>query len=143
MIKYTVRCADGHDFDGWYKDSATYERLAGRAGIECPLCGSTDVARAPMAPRIAKSRGDGGAVAQAHAQEVAERILEAVQEMRKSVEANCDYVGPEFADEARRIHYGEADERGIYGEATNDEARELDEEGIEVHRLPTPPRRNS
>ncbi len=142
MIKYTVRCADGHDFEGWFKDSATFEAQAASGDIECPLCGNAQVARAPMAPRIAKSRGKAAGVAESHAREVAEKILEAVRSIRKDVEANCDYVGEEFADEARRIHYGEAEERGIYGEATTEEAQELDEEGIPVYRLPTPPRRN-
>lgn len=142
MIKYTVRCAGGHDFEGWFKDSATFDKQSASGAIECPICGNAEIARAPMAPRIAKTRDAAPAAIEAQAREVAEKIYEAVKSMRKSVETNCDYVGEEFADEARRIHYGEAEERGIYGEATSEEAKELDEEGIEVFRLPTVPRRN-
>ncbi len=141
MIKYSVRCANTHEFEGWFKDSATFDAQAKSGDVSCPHCGNTKVVKAPMAPRIGKSSVS-GSTPEARAREVAERILEAAQEMRREVEANCEYVGDQFADEARRIHYGESDERGIYGEASDDETRELDEEGIEVYRLPTI-RRNS
>jgi len=74
---------------------------------------------------------------------VAREVLDAVESIRQHVEDNCDYVGNDFADEARKIHYGEADERGIYGEATAEDNQALDEEGIEVFRIPTGPRRDS
>ena len=141
MIKYSVRCENTHEFEGWFKDSATFDAQAKNGDIVCPHCGNTKVSKAPMSPRISKSSNT-GSTPEARAREVAERILEAAQQMRKEVEANCDYVGDQFADEARRIHYGEADERGIYGEASDEETQELDEEGIEVYRLPTI-RRNS
>lgn len=141
MIKYSVRCGNTHEFEGWFKDSATFDAQATSGDIVCPHCGNTDVDKAPMSPRISKSSNE-GATPESRAREVAERILEAAQQMRKDVEANCDYVGDQFADEARRMHYGETDERGIYGEASDDETRELDDEGIEVYRLPTI-RRNS
>jgi len=141
MIKYSVRCENTHEFEGWFKDSATFDAQAKSGDIVCPHCGNTKVSKAPMSPRISKS-SNAGSTPEARAREVAERILEAAQQMRKEVEANCDYVGDQFADEARRIHYGEAEERGIYGEASDEETQELDEEGIEVYRLPTI-RRNS
>ena len=141
MIKYSVRCKNTHEFEGWFKDSATFDAQAKSGDIACPHCGNTKVTKAPMSPRISKSSNT-GSTPEARAREVAERILEAAQQMRKDVEDNCDYVGDQFADEARRIHYGEADERGIYGEASDEETQELDEEGIEVYRLP-PTRRNS
>lgn len=142
MIKYTVRCGRGHDFEGWFKDSATYDAQAKAGQIACPRCGDTAVRKAPMAPRIAKNTAISEKAAERRAREVAREIVEAAAKIRKHVEDNCDYVGDQFADEARRIHYGEADERGIYGETTPDEAVELDEEGIEVYPLP-PVRRNS
>lgn len=141
MIKYSVRCENTHEFEAWFKDSATFDTQAKRGDISCPHCGNTKVFKAPMSPSIGKSSKSASTPEQ-RAREVAERILEVAQQMRKEVEANCDYVGDQFADEARRIHYGEADERGIYGEASDEESQELDDEGIEVYRLPTI-RRNS
>jgi len=88
-----------------------------------------------MAPRIVKSQ-QSDVSHESRAREVAERILEAAVEMRKEVEENCDYVGDQFAYEARKIHYGEADERGIYGEASDEETQKLDDEGIDVIKLP-------
>ncbi len=141
MIKYAVRCANTHEFEGWFKDSATFDVQSKRGDIVCPHCGNTKVMKAPMAPSITKSANNGPA-SEVRAREVAERILEAAVAMRQEIESKFDYVGEQFADEARRIHYGEADERGIYGEASEDETQELDEEGIDVYRMPTI-RRNS
>lgn len=89
-----------------------------------------------MAPAVSKSARRSDGAAEVRATEVAEQILQAVTKIRNKVEADCDYVGDQFAEEARRIHYGEADERGIYGEATIEEAMELDDEGIEIMALP-------
>lgn len=135
MIKYSVKCRNDHQFDGWFKDSATFDKQAKAKQIECPSCGDTKVSKAPMAPRISKSSGSQEKVV-TRANEVAQELAEAAGKIREHVEENCDYVGTEFAEEARKIYYGEADERGIYGEATIDEAKELDDEGIEV--LPIP-----
>lgn len=142
MIKYAVRCGNTHEFEGWFKDSATFDVQSKAGDIVCPHCGNTKVVKAPMAPSISKSANSSPETTEARAREVAERILEAAIAMRQEVEAKFDYVGDQFADEARRIHYGESDERGIYGEASEDETQELDDEGIDVYRLPTI-RRNS
>lgn len=136
MIKYSVRCGKDHVFEAWFKDSATFDAQSKGGDIACPQCGNTRVVKAPMAPKIVKSQQSASVSHESRAREVAERILEAAIEMRKEVEENCDYVGDQFADEARKIHYGEADERGIYGEASEEETQELDEEGIEVIKLP-------
>ena len=145
MILFQLRCHHGHDFEAWFLNGATYDSQSSSGDVTCPFCGTINVAKAPMAPNIAI----GGAQPQvrsveeeSRAQKVAEKILEAVDGLQTEVEENCDYVGDEFADEARRIEYGEAEERGIYGETTDDEAEELDEEGIEFYRLPFPRRRN-
>lgn len=135
MIKYSVRCGKDHVFEAWFKDSATFDAQSKSGDIVCPQCGNNLVVKAPMAPRIGKSQ-QSGVSHESRAREVAERILEAAVEMRKEVEENCDYVGDQFADEARKIHYGEADERGIYGEASDEETQELDDEGIDVIKLP-------
>ncbi len=141
MIKYSVRCGKDHVFEAWFKDSATFDVQSKGGDIACPACGNTRVVKAPMAPQIGKSQSS-GISAETRAREVAERILEAAIQMRKEVEENCEYVGDQFADEARKIHYGETDERGIYGEASEEETRELDDEGIPVIKLPNI-RRNS
>lgn len=135
MINYSVKCSNDHQFDGWFKDSATFDKQAKAKQIECPSCGDTKVSKAPMAPRISKSSVSQDSV-ESHANEIAREMAEAAGKIREHVEENCDYVGTEFAEEARKIHYGEADGRGIYGEATINEAKELDDEGIEV--LPIP-----
>lgn len=135
MIKYSVRCGKDHVFEAWFKDSATFDAQSKSGDIVCPQCGNNLVVKAPMAPRIVKSQ-QSDVSHESRAREVAERILEAAVEMRKEVEENCDYVGDQFADEARKIHYGEADERGIYGEASDEETQKLDDEGIDVIKLP-------
>ncbi len=151
MIKYQLRCSSGHEFEGWFKDGATYDAQAQANGIECPYCGDADVSKAIMAPAIPSKRStsrveagdaEAGLLSEERAREVASKILEAVHTLRGHVESNYDDVGDKFAEEARRIHYGETDERGIYGEATADEAEEMDDEGIEFFRLPALPRRD-
>lgn len=136
MINYSVKCSNDHQFDGWFKDSATFDKQAKAKQIECPRCGDTKVSKAPMAPRISTKSSVSRKVVESRANEVAQELAEAAGKIREHVEANCDYVGTEFAEEARKIHYGEADERGIYGEATVDEAKDLDDEGIDVLPLP-------
>lgn len=140
MIVYQLQCSDGHRFEAWFRDGATYDAQCDAGEIECPFCGSVKVSKAPMAPHIASGRRD--QAPEERAQEVARQILQAVGKLREQVEENCEDVGDQFAEEARRIHYGEAEKRGIYGDATDDEAADLDEEGIEFTRLPWPNRRN-
>ena len=173
MIRYAVRCEAGHEFEGWYRDSKTFETLQAAGAVSCPDCGSVAVRRAPMAPALSGTkatrrdlpepadsphadRGDDGSdtpadpapagppapVSRPVSGEDAKRIhvmgkiREAMVEMRRHVEKNADYVGPKFADEARKIHYGETRERSIYGEATDAESDALRDEGIEFGRIP-------
>jgi len=155
MIHYQLRCEQDHSFDGWYKDSAAFEKLAAAGLIECPVCGGTRVERALMAPAIGKAREaealpqpvapqpEAGKATQAAAGPMPAQVLALLQRMRAEVEKSCDYVGHEFADEARRIHRGESERRGIYGETSDNEAEALREEGIEVARLPWVPRADS
>ncbi len=147
MILYQLKCRQGHDFEAWFLNSVTYDSQQASGDVSCPHCGTTTVTKAPMAPNIARGRsgqlGDSGnPVAEHRAHEVAEKILEAVDGLRREVEENCDYVGDEFAEEARRIHFGETEERGIYGEASDEEAEDLDDEGVDFFRLPFMRRRN-
>jgi len=148
MIHYQLRCGAAHEFDGWFKDSAAFEQQAEAALITCPVCADTAVTRALMAPGI-RAKGRTALVA---AEPVAEQlpvpakpaaggvmpdaVRAALTRLRQEVEKHCDYVGPEFAAEARRIHHGETEPRGIYGESTDEEAEALAEEGIDIARIP-------
>lgn len=121
MIKYELKCRKDHVFEAWFYDSATYDTQAEAGKVVCPICNSRKVSKAPMAPRIGRSKGEKAA---AEAREMAV-MRKALVELRDHVEKNADYVGDQFAEEARKIHYGETDKRNIYGEATKEEAREL------------------
>jgi hypothetical protein len=133
MILFALRCAADHRFDGWFPDGAAFDKQSAAGKIACPQCGDRSVAKAPMAPRVARSRAAGAAPSPA-------QIRLALTELRRQIETNCENVGERFAEEARRIHYGESDPRGIYGEASADDAKDLAEEGIEVKRIPWLPR---
>src|SRR5215470_8155308 len=130
MILFDLRCAKGHVFEAWFRDNASYDSQAKAGAVTCPACGTRKVEKAPMAPRIGK-----GEAARQQMAELTE-MKKQLQDLRAKVETNCDYVGAEFAEEARRIHHGEVAHRDIYGEATDDEAKELAEEGIEFARIP-------
>jgi len=162
MIHYRLRCGAGHEFEGWFQDSAGFDKLAQAELVECTVCGNTQVERALMAPAVVSSRKK-AKVPKAEAAPVAAEAPRApppapegaqrmaagpipaqmfamLQRLRAEVEKSCDYVGPGFAEEARKIHNGEAEARGIYGEATDAEAEALAEDGIDVARLPWVPR---
>jgi hypothetical protein len=128
MILFTLRCAGEHEFEGWFRNNAAYDAQSAAGEIACPVCGDSKITKAPMAPQISRSRGD--------AQPTPEQMRKALTELRRQVEANSDYVGDRFAEEARRIHYGETDKRSIYGEASADDAKSLHDEGIEFARIP-------
>lgn len=148
MILFDLKCSSDHVFEAWFPDSASYEKQVKKKTVECPVCGDTKVTKAPMAPRIAARSNVSGAdadteqtaVMAADDQGKARALL---RELREHVEANCDYVGAEFPEEARKIHYGETEKRNIYGEASADEAKALREEGVDVNQLPWLPKRNS
>jgi hypothetical protein len=131
MIRFTLRCADGHEFEGWFRDGDAFDAQQKDGEIACPECGDTRVEKAVMAPRIGHSRNR---MPMSPAQ-----MRAALVELRRQVETHCDYVGPRFAEEARKIHYGEVDRRGIYGEATVEESRKLTDEGISFGKIPWVP----
>ena len=156
MILYRLRCSKGHEFESWFKDSKTYDRQEKKSLIGCAVCGDSKIARAIMAPRIGKKGGDAEMPAAvpapapspeqqqmaALARRMPKEMREALLKVRAEVEKNCEPVGERFAEEARKIHYGESDKRGIYGETSDEEAEALAEEGIEFGRLPWLPRAN-
>lgn len=143
MIRYDLTCDKGHDFDGWFRDSAAYDAQAVRGLVSCTRCGSVKVEKQLMAPGIpVRANSKAEASSKMVAGPVDPRIavmMQMMREMRKKVEETADYVGDKFAEEARKIHYQETEQRGIYGEATADDAKALIEEGIAVHPLPRLP----
>ncbi len=142
MIVFQLKCSNAHRFEAWFRDGASFDAQSAARKIECPLCADTGVTKAPMAPHVAAD-GETMERSEKRAREVAEQILKSVDQIRRRVEENCDYVGDKFAEEARRIHYGETGKRGIFGEASDEESSELDEEGIEFQRIPWIPRRTN
>jgi len=138
MILFELKCGQAHTFEAWFRNGETYDRQAAEGAIACPTCGDNRIVKAPMAPRISKNT----AKAQ-EAQALQAELLKQLRELRQQVETNADYVGEKFAEEARRIHYGEAESRAIYGEATREETAELEDEGIPVARIPWVPNPDS
>jgi hypothetical protein len=159
MIRYALNCDHGHTFESWFANSAAYDRQAKRALIACPVCDSTKVEKAIMAPRLGRSDpadapepnklpipapptppAPGAAPGPVAVMSPPERELrKKLKELRDHLTKNADYVGPRFPEQARKIHYGEVEHRSIYGEASPDEAKELHEEGIAFQPLPILP----
>jgi hypothetical protein len=138
MILYTLRCENDHEFEAWFASSAAYDRAAKAGQNACPVCGSGEVGKAIMAPAVSGTRKrDTVSLAAPDLRNQAMR--DALKEFRRKVTENADYVGDKFAEEARKIHFNESEQRGIYGEATAEEARDLVEEGISFQPLPPIP----
>jgi hypothetical protein len=147
MIKYSLICEIGHEFEGWFQNSGAFDNQSASSLLLCPSCGTSEVQKALMAPAVAtrskqpepvQNHPTPGPQATPHAY-VPPSIEDIVRKIRAEIEKKAEYVGPQFAEEARRIHYAESPERGIYGEATSDEVAELDAEGIDVFALPVLP----
>ena len=162
MILYDLKCRKkGHVFETWFRDSAAYDEQVAAGAIACPTCGSRKVEKALMAPRLARNGrtrdkaeggprggpegGPEGKMATRAVMETAEsaELMGQLRTLRQKVEENCDYVGGAFAEEARKIHYGEKDARNIYGETSDEQAKELHEEGVTFNRIPWAPRQDS
>ncbi len=143
MIRYTLTCDKEHSFESWFADAAAYEALHGAGQLSCPQCGSARVAKALMAPAVSLARrveAAKAAAARPSLSEPSSEIEAKLAALRRQVEENSEYVGMNFAAEARKIHDGESPERAIYGEAKPDEARKLIEDGVPVAPLPFRPR---
>lgn len=140
MIRYDLSCDKGHDFDGWFRDSAAFDRQIKAKLVACSHCGSENVQKQLMAPGIpAKSNTKSSTLVTGAVDPRSQMLLQMMREVRRSVEENSEYVGDRFADQARKMHYSEIERHGIYGEAKPEEAKALIEEGIEVHHLPRLP----
>ncbi|MBL8629862.1 MAG: DUF1178 family protein [Rhodospirillaceae bacterium] len=147
MILYDLICEKEHQFDSWFRNSSVVEKLIKAGQVACPKCGSVKVQKALQAPNITPSKKKAKAPkastvsegkSNADVTQAVEKMTEAYNELRETIEKNFDNVGDQFAEEARKIHYGEAPERGIYGDATPEQTEELHEEGIPVYALPMP-----
>ncbi|TWB41803.1 DUF1178 family protein [Nitrospirillum pindoramense] len=164
MILYEMKCGQGHTFDVWFRNADACDQQLAAGEVACAVCGDHQVGKAPMAPRIAKGRGgraeEGNApvpvpappqpapevspavMAEAAAQGPA-AVLSLLREVRRQVEANATHVGDRFAEEARKIHYGETEAKPIYGQTTDEEAAELEDEGVTFARIPWVPKHDS
>ena len=141
MIVFDLICQNDHEFESWFQNTEAFEKLAKAKHVACPVCGDTKVSKSLMAPAVSgtkKKSSEKKAISAKAAQQMGQ-YMEAVKEMRDQVEKNCDYVGEKFPEEARKMHYGEAETRNIYGEATDAEAESLKDEGVEVQRIPWTP----
>jgi len=143
MIVYELRCGAGHGFEAWFRNSEAYDQQHAARQISCPICGDEDVSKAPMAPRIGRGSREpmreapqAGGAQGGPAPEQLRTVMSKIAELNEHIAKTCDYVGKAFAEEARKIHYGEVGHREIYGEATPSEAAELREEGIAVATVP-------
>jgi hypothetical protein len=161
MILFDIKCSDGHVFEAWFQNNESFEAQAEKELVECPLCGCTKTSKSLMAPNISSSNlienvateslgsdhdhhkvmvsahsPDTNEVGPEDVKRALEHMHNTMAKFRRQVENTCEYVGSDFADEARKIHSGEGEKRGIYGETTLRETEELIEEGIDV--LPVP-----
>lgn len=150
MIRYDLKCSQGCEFDAWFKNSAAFDASKAAGQLHCALCGSADVSKAPMAPRVSTSKRSTPVVAEPmdpdHAMAGAlttpkdPELTRKLKDLQDYLDKNSDDVGAKFAEEARKIHYGETDSRQIHGVASLEDARELTEEGVSIAPLPLLPR---
>ncbi|WP_138464875.1 DUF1178 family protein [Poseidonocella sp. HB161398] len=151
MIRYALKCSEEHGFESWFRSAGDFDSLAAAGQLECPVCGSTEIAKALMAPRVAPAEREAARPApEKPAQqpvtagaEMPPELRSAIEKLRAEVEAHSDYVGRSFAKEARAIHEGEKPGRAIHGEANAEEARALLQDGIPVLPLPFRDRRGT
>jgi len=129
MIRYNLKCAEAHEFEAWFRSSAAYDEQRAAGHVRCAVCGSAEVEKAVMAPSLASG-------AEPNLSAPASPAEAALREMRHQIETTSDYVGRDFAAEARRIHDGESDKRSIWGEASLGDAKALKDDGIPVAPIP-------
>jgi len=137
VIRFSLHCDQAHEFEGWFRDNADYDTQSKRGFVECPSCGSKNVSKALMAPAVSTGRKKEKMALVANAEQ--KRMMTELKQLAEKMRENSDYVGDKFAEEARKIHFGETEARGIYGEATADEARDLIEDGVEFMPIPVFP----
>lgn len=139
MIRYQLVCECKNEFESWFRSSADFDKQCGKNLLSCPICGSSSVTKGLMAPNVSTSRKKNQISANKATKDAIEGLNTAIRQYRDKVTETADYVGDEFATEARKMHYGDAPERGIYGEAEVNEIKDLHDEGVEVTPLPSLP----
>jgi len=141
VIKYSLICDQEHGFEAWFGSSEDYETQRKRGFVECPVCGSKDISKALMAPGVSgtKKNDDTQVPMAAMQPQMPAEMVEKLREIKTHIEKNSENVGDKFPEEARKIYYGEAEARGIYGKATVEEASNLMEEGVGVLPIPELP----
>ncbi|MFU1477343.1 DUF1178 family protein [Roseovarius sp. C7] len=146
MIKFTLKCEQDHRFESWFQSADAFDRLQKAGHVACAICGSDKVDKALMTPRVQEARRKPGALGRGDetaSEQSPDVTAQALAALRKHVEANSDYVGGKFAQEARDMHDGLVPHRAIHGEARPDEARKLIEDGVPVTPLPFTPGRKA
>lgn len=138
MIKFTLRCEGGHEFEGWFRDNASFDEQAGKGVLTCPVCGDAGVTKSIMAPSVRTSEHAQAARAEQQAKMAV--FMQQLRAAHEHVEKNFENVGERFAEEARAIHHGDKEKRDIFGQATSEEARELHDEGVSFALLPPLPK---
>jgi hypothetical protein len=140
VIRFALTCNDGHEFDAWFSSGDSYDEQTEAGVIVCPACGSAEVRKVPMSPAVLRGGRRGSAEAsESPAKAEGKQTYAFLKGLREHLEANAEDVGKNFPEEARNIHYGETEQRNIYGEASLDEAKALLEEGIPALPLPKLP----
>lgn len=140
MIRFALTCDDGHEFDAWFSSGDSYDEQTEAGVIVCPTCGSAEVRKALMAPAVLRGRSaEPAPQSESPAEADGKQTYAFLKGLREHLQKNADDVGKNFPEEARKIHYGETEERNIYGEASLDEAKALQEEGIPALPLPKLP----
>jgi hypothetical protein len=137
MISFSLHCAEGHDFEGWFRNGSDFDTQSGRGLVTCPTCGSAKVGKALMAPAVSTGKRREKLAMAAGAEQA--RIMAQLHDLARKVRDTGENVGDKFAEEARKIHFGETESRGIYGEATLEEAKSLAEDGVGFLPLPALP----
>lgn len=142
MIVFDLACSDGHRFEAWFHSGDAFDEQAEAGVLVCPVCRGTEISKAPMAPRVARAVATGEPAPVGEKQPAKDDPAQTLARLRGLIEANCEDVGSRFAEEARRIHFGETAPHGIYGEASSKDAAALREDGIDYQVLPWWQRRN-
>jgi hypothetical protein len=137
LIRFSLICDHDHEFEAWFRSNDDFDRQKKRGFVDCPACGSTKVQKALMAPAVSTGRKQEKIALAMN--EMQKKAMAEMKALSEKIRENADYVGDKFAEEARKIHFGETEARGIYGEATLDEAKSLAEDGVGFMPIPVFP----
>lgn len=146
MIRYALKCANDHQFESWFQSADAFDKVKAANMVACPNCGDTSISKAIMAPKVRTTRGAAETPADEPSKPLSTAVTEqekALAKLKSEIEANSEYVGMNFAKEARAIHDGDSPARAIYGEAKPEEAKSLVEDGVPVAHLPFTPNRKT